>query len=238
MVLRYWLSLSLLVSMAVTADSACWPEQKLMATPTQSLIQSANYFLTDQSNIAETTNREPSLDSHWHNGVCQVQNYQPETRQKLGMIACSALLCVNGECGTTEEYATLAVLKSVGDFVQVLQKTGEPVWLKWRKKPDWGIVPLWDNADVGIPFAGHQQQIPLYQQLGGKLVVVKPEYAYKVIASIQYQGFTYLQLQSYLRLSAEDEPEIKLGAAVEIVYLKHRDTEGKLVAALSSTWCD
>ncbi len=122
--------------------------------------------------------------------------------------------------------------------MQVLRKSAKPVWLKWQTKPDWGIVPLWDNQAFGILFAGHEEQIPLYQQLGGQLVAVKPQQAYQVINSVQYQGFTYLKLQSFLRLSAEDEPEIKLGAAVDVVYLKHRDTEGKLVAALSSVWCD
>ena len=234
----YFVSLSLLVSMIARADSACWPEQKLLGTPTQSLIQSVNYFLTDRSRLVETTNPEPSLVTDWQNGICQVPHFQPENQQPLGTVPCSALLCVNGECGTTDEYATLAVLKHSGDLVQVLRKSAKPVWLKWQTKPDWGIVPLWDNQAFGIPFAGHEEQIPLYQQLGGQLVAVKPQQAYQVINSVQYQGFTYLKLQSFLRLSAEDEPEIKLGAAVDVVYLKHRDTEGKLVAALSSVWCD
>ena len=68
----YFVSLSLLVSMIARADSACWPEQKLLGTPTQSLIQSVNYFLTDRSRLVETTNPEPSLVTDWQNGICQV----------------------------------------------------------------------------------------------------------------------------------------------------------------------
>ncbi len=234
----YLMALCIFVSMTVAADSACWPEQKLLNTPTLNLIQSANYFLADQSGPAKTTNAQPHLANHWHNGVCQVQHYTPATKQPLGMFACSELLCVNGECGTNEEYATIAMLQSDGDFAQVLQKSGEAVWIKWQEKTDWGMVPLWDNLEVGVPFAGNDQPVPLYQKLGGKLVEVKSEHVFKVIKSIEYQGFTYLQLQRYLRLSAEDEPEIKLGAEVDVVYLQHRDNAGKLVAVLSSTWCD
>lgn len=82
----YFVSLSLLVSIIARADSACWPEQKLLGTPTQSLIQSVNYFLTDRSPLVETTNPEPSLVTDWQNGICQVQHFQPESQQPLGTV--------------------------------------------------------------------------------------------------------------------------------------------------------
>jgi hypothetical protein len=222
-------ALALTFSAPAKADSACWPEEKLVGTLAFSFIEGINSQLT-------------RTDS----GTCHVTlHVQPRDSSKGRIVPCQLLVCANGECGDGNEHTALAAIDRSSDFVKVELKDGSTAWLKVAAKTP--SVEILHVTSEGTLFPGSTALLdapngaPLKFKIKDGVML-----AFNVVKLLKVptrqKGQEKMAHEVWAEVDAfpieSADPPIKLGAKIGRGYFLHRNAEGKVAAVLSAVSCD
>jgi hypothetical protein len=217
------------VSQVAEADSACWPEEKLVGTKAFSFIENINTQLTQ-------------TDS----GTCDVTVYaQPRVSSKGRLIPCKLMTCANGECGDGSEHTSLGVIDRSGAFAKVELKDGSTAWLNVA-----GKAPALEILHVASEGTLFPSATPVLASPNGASLKFNVKdgtlLAYTVVKIVKIPSRNKGQEKMAAEVWAEvdvfpiesAEPPIKLGTRVGHGFFLHRNSEGNVAAVLSAIDCD